>query len=205
LFFAKQLEKPICPMASAALAKWRDERARSLDEMVRAHQMIGGTGRGRRFATQQLNHAYAVLLSSQFQAFCRDLHTECLIHIVRNVQPAYVAQLLKAEFSSNRKLDKGNPNPGNIGNDFNRFGVDLWDVLKKRYAGNTMRHDCLIELNIWRNAIAHNDFSSDKLGGRTELYLYEVRRWRNACDRLAQEMETVLGNHLTTVMGVAPW
>src|SRR5579884_2178893 len=63
---------------SAAFQEWSTVRAASLDEVENAHRSVGGTGPGRRYATQQINQAYAVLLSSQFQAFCRDLHTECV-------------------------------------------------------------------------------------------------------------------------------
>src|SRR5262249_19369869 len=37
---------------------------------------------GRRYATQQVNRAYAVLLASEFQGFCRDLYSECMDHVV---------------------------------------------------------------------------------------------------------------------------
>src|ERR1700682_173538 len=63
-------------------------RRLELDEIVEAHRAVGGSGRGRRHATEQVNHAYAVLLSSQFQGFCRDLHSECARHIVQQVPVA---------------------------------------------------------------------------------------------------------------------
>ncbi|MFI5200878.1 MAG: HEPN domain-containing protein [Candidatus Kapaibacterium sp.] len=192
-------------MASAALKKWQVERSRSLDEIESTHQHIGGTGRGRRFATQQVNRAYAMLLSSEFQAFCRDLHTECLLHIAGNAKPDPMKSILETEFRLHRKLDQGNPNPGNIGSDFNRLGLDLWAELKKRYVSNTTRHDCLTQLNNWRNAIAHNDFTDPKLAGYTQLQLRDVQRWRNACNRLAAEMDIVLANHLNLITGMAPW
>ena len=44
-------------------------RARALDEMAEAHAAVGGTARGRRYTTQQLNQAYAVLLAAHFQGF----------------------------------------------------------------------------------------------------------------------------------------
>ena len=192
-------------MASAALKKWQVERSRSLDEIESAHQHIGGTGRGRRFATQQVNRAYAVILSSQFQGFCRDLYLESSIHIADRIAPPALSPVIKAEFRLHLKLDRGNPNPGTIGSDFNRLGLDLWSLLKARYVDNTMRHDCLEELNVWRNAIAHNDFTDPRLGGHTDLYLAWVRRWRRACDRLAEEMDVVLGLHLAQLTGTAPW
>jgi hypothetical protein len=61
---------------SRSLHTWRVDCAAALDEIEAAHGAVGGAGPGRRTATQQINYAYAVLLSSQFQRFCRDLHTE---------------------------------------------------------------------------------------------------------------------------------
>ena len=66
-------------MPSVACYDWSVMRAAALDEIEHAHRSVGGTGRGRRYLTQQLNQAYAVLLSSQFQGFCLDLHEECVI------------------------------------------------------------------------------------------------------------------------------
>src|SRR5688572_17317701 len=69
-------------MPSRSLLRWQGERAEALVEIEGAHASVGGSGPGRRYATQQLNHAYAMLLSSQFQGFCRDLHSECVEFIL---------------------------------------------------------------------------------------------------------------------------
>ena len=61
------------PGRSDSSTRWRGERSDALDEIENAHALVGGTGRGRRYATRQINHAYAALLSSHFQGFCRDL------------------------------------------------------------------------------------------------------------------------------------
>lgn len=74
-------------MPSASLENWKTTRRTALDEIVSAHRSVGGSGRGRRYATQQINHAFAVLLSAQFQGFCRDLHSECVTHLVQSVSP----------------------------------------------------------------------------------------------------------------------
>jgi hypothetical protein len=61
-------------MPSLAYREWITTRADALGEIEQAHAAVGGTGRGRRYATQQINQAYAVMLASQFQGYCRDLH-----------------------------------------------------------------------------------------------------------------------------------
>ncbi len=74
-------------MPSASLDRWRGERCLALDDIEAAHRALGGTGPGRRHATLELNYAYAVLLSSQFQAYCPDLHSECADVAVQGVTP----------------------------------------------------------------------------------------------------------------------
>src|SRR5947209_5971913 len=106
-------------MPSHSLLRLVGERSDDLDEIENAHTSVGGTARGRRYATQQINHAYAMLLSSQFQGFCRDLHSECVDHLLASV-PDPLRTVFRSQFIAGRKLDAGNPNPGNIGADFNR-------------------------------------------------------------------------------------
>ena len=180
-------------------------RRAELDQLESAHGLVGGTARGRRFATQQINHAYAVLLSSQFQGFCRDLHSECAVSLAGAVTPTAYEAILRTEFLQNRKLDKGNPNPGNIGTDFNRLGLNFWDDVKAYDARNNGRRIRLQRLNDWRNAIAHQDFDPAKLGGTTTLRLDTIRSWRSACDGLAASFDAVMRTHLILYTGAPPW
>ena len=191
-------------MPSRSLQKWKTERTSELDEIETAHTAIGGSGRGRRYATQQVNHAYAVLLSSQFQGFCRDLHSECVDHLLQIIQPASLQVVLSAEFLLHRKLDKGNPTPSNLGADFNRFGLDFWREVNRIRQTNKDRQKRLDELNDWRNAIAHHDFAT-KLGGRANLRLQEIRRFRSGCNALATDFDRVMAKYLAGVTGSVPW
>jgi hypothetical protein len=63
-------------MASESLKIWRTDAAAAFDEIENAHQAVGGTRRGRRFLTQQLNYAYTMLLAARFQGFARALHAQ---------------------------------------------------------------------------------------------------------------------------------
>jgi hypothetical protein len=89
-------------------------------------------------------------------------------------------------FSEARKLDSGNPNPGNLGSDFARFGLQLWPVLRALSRHTAARQRALDELNLWRNAIAHNDFTCILIPPR--LTLDQVQRWRRACAHLARAL-----------------
>lgn len=192
-------------MPSASLVRWQSVRAVSLDEIEVAHGSVGGSGRGRRYATQQINQAYTVLLSSQFQGFCRDLHTECLDHLLLEVPQLPVRTTLRAMAVTGRRLDTGNPNPGNIGTDFNAFGFRLWDAAYADDTRNRLRKMHLDALNDWRNAVAHQDFTGTRLGGATVVQLATVRRWRAACNGLAASFDTVLRDQLHTITGEYFW
>lgn len=192
-------------MPSLSLQNWQTVRSSHLDEMENAHSRVGATARGRRYATQQINQAYAVLLSSQFQGFCRDLHSECVGHLAGAVMPAAFETILRTEFVQNRTLDRGNPNPGNIGTDFNRFGLSFWSRVTGHDVRNHNRRVQLEQLNCWRNAIAHQDFDAAKLGGRTTLRLQTVRSWRQASDHLAVSFDAVMRVHLAVLTNAPPW
>ena len=109
-----------------------------------------------------------------------------------------------AVFVLGRSLDRGNANPGNIGADFNRLGVEFWTRVDADHPGNDRRRQLLEHLNDWRNAIAHQDFDPRKLGVLT-LRLSQVRRWRLACNRLALSFDNIMHKHILAVTGAAPW
>lgn len=192
-------------MPSVSWREWNTTRTQELDDIEAAHRSVGGTGRGRRYATEQLNHAYAVLLASQFQGFCRDLHSECVDELARAVAPTILQSVLDAEFRFNRSLDRGNANPSAIGSDFNRLGVEFWREVYDDHPRNDRRRQLLEELNQWRNAIAHQTFDPAALGGTTVLHLAKVKAWRKACNRLALSFDNVMRGHLTTITGKLPW
>lgn len=193
-------------MPSAAFQDWSTVRATSLNEVENAHRSVGGTGPGRRYATQQINQAYAVLLASQFQAFCRDLHTECVNHLVAPVPSPDLRDMYRSGLVLNRKLDRGNPNPGNIGSDFNRLDLLFWPQVDAHRPNNPTRRELLELLNEWRNAIAHQDFAPAMLrGGRPALQLAQVQGWRKACEVLAPSFDEVMHAHIWAKTGIAPW
>ena len=98
------------------------------------------------------------------------------------------------------QLTHGNAQPGSIGADFGRFGVDFWTEVKRNSNRNEARKTLLEDLNGWRNAIAHQD-----LGGRGTLHLTRVKQWRRACQGLAKSFDEVVRHHLQTLTGTSPW
>jgi hypothetical protein len=191
-------------MASNAINWWSTAGVRALDELAAAHRAVGGTGRGRRYATQQINNAYAIFLSAQFQRCCRDLHSEVADYLSR-LAPTALRSIVLQRLTEGRKLDTGNPNPANLGSDFGRFGLDFWRELDTADPANVARRSALAELSLWRNALAHQDFARPELRGRTGVVLQDVRRWRRACDALTRQFDAILRTHLTSLSGAAPW
>jgi hypothetical protein len=191
-------------MPSVALRWWKSEAQATLDDLVSVHSTVGGTGPGRRYATEQINNAYAVLLSSQFQKFCRDLHSESADHVAR-VVPESIRAIVLSRFTDSRKLETGNPNPGNLGADFGRFGLPFWDSVRTAHSLNESRKRKLEQLNFWRNAISHHDFSRPEFRGRTAVTLKEVRNWRAACNGLAIDFDAILNKNLASLTGAVPW
>ena len=146
-------------MPSASLQTWHTLRSAALDELLAAHTSLGGTGPGRRYATQQINQAYAILLSSQFQGYCRDLHDECADYFVQSIPSVLLQKALQSLlFSKSQTGPRGNPNPGNIRADYNRYELTFWENVRNLDSRNRSRLSRLEELNRWRNAIAHQAF-----------------------------------------------
>ncbi len=175
----------------------------ALDEIEAAHRSIGGSGPGRRYATLQINHAYAVLVLGQFQAFSRDLHSEAIDFLATRATPPGLGGVLRLALGRERRLDRGNPTPDNIADDFTRFSIRLWADVAALDPRNVNRKAKLLELTRWRNAIAHQDWT--KTAGPEGLRLGTVRAWRSACGGLARSFDHAIANALATVVGVRPW
>ncbi len=193
-------------MPSKALLTWRSVRAQALDEIKNAHASIGGTGPGRRYATQQVNQAYAVMVASQFQGFCRDLHTESVTVIVDIVQPPpLLTQIVRDRFMLGRQLESKNAQPSSVGSDFGWFGIGFWKEVNTLLQDGGASQGKLQELIDWRNAIAHQDFNKVSPGGSPNLTLKRVRQWRGVCDKLARTFDRVMWRYLRSLKGKPPW
>jgi hypothetical protein len=191
-------------MVSNSFRRWDTVDRKALDQLEAAHRGLGGASRGRRYAVEQVNHAFAVLLSARFQGFCRSLHSEAADHCALQVLPLSLRSVFRNTLTASRKLDRGNPNPGNIGADFGSLGLPIWPAVYALDPKNLERQAHLEELNLWRNAIAHQDFDSHRLKV-TVLRLDRVRHWRRTCHQLALSFDEVTRQYLINLTGSAPW
>ena len=192
-------------MPSFALLAWQTNRMARLAKVEAdcLHlEVLHATDPGR---AQEYIRSFAVLLSSEFQAFCRELHDECADKLVAAVVPVALQELLRLQCIYGRKLDTGNPNSGNLGADFNRYNFDFWTAVLASDPGHAARRHRLAMFNAWRNAIAHHSYNPVELGGTTTLSIVRVRDWRVDCDALTVTFDAVLRNHLQATTGVLPW
>ncbi len=197
-------------MPSKALHYWLTRTKTELDEFENAHTKIGGTGPGRRYLTRQINHAYVVAVSAQFQRFCRDLHTEAAQRLVAAASPDGIRSVLSRLLTENRKLDTGNASSATIGPDFNRMGLSFFAEIDAAAARNRVRRSHLDQLNVWRNAIVHQNFKLKPekealVHGTSPDRVLHVRRWRQNCSELAEQFDRVVRTHVSRVVGGPPW
>lgn len=180
-------------MPSNSYGIWNSARSDELDE-------IAATA-----TTQQGIHAYVLLLSAQFQGFCRELHVGAVDHYVDWMISPAAKDSVKTLLVQGRQLDSRNPQPGCIGADFGRFGLDFWDEVRSLSPQDHRRHVNGLELMVmWRNIIAHSDFKNPRVQGQT-LSLPAVEGWRATCDHFASAFDEVMRRFLETVTGRSPW
>lgn len=190
---------------SFAFIRWKTERAKKLDDIERAHQAVGGSKRGRRFATEQLNSAYTILLVAQFQGYCRDLYREAVDAFVLKI-PLSIRDIVAKEFLREMQLVRGNATKETIQRDFQSLGIVIWIEAKTYDSRIDLWLARLDRLNKWRNAIAHQDFDPVKLSSqKLSVTLPDVQKWRRGCGRLATTLDRVMKVHLTKINNQAPW
>jgi hypothetical protein len=195
---------------SPALATWNGPRADRIDELLGAHRQVGGSGPGRRTNTRQLNWSLVLRLAGEFQGYSRDLHDLAVDHFVGTLAPhnPALASALGTNLTANRQLDRGNAQPGSLGNDFGRLGFQMWPALVAADRRAATWRDDLEALNKARNAIAHAE--DQKLaalaGAGYPMWLRTVKRWRGSLNGLTQCMDAMVASSLSQILGTgAPW
>jgi hypothetical protein len=197
-------------VTSISLRKWRTDRALKLDRLMQAHIIVGGSGAGRRWATEELNHAIVLRLASEFQGFSRDLHSEATVCVVKVLAQGdrRLEEVMQLLYKTGRRLDRANADPGTLGNDFAMLGLEFWPDLRIRYPqmGERWRRS-LEALNNARNAVAHDDEERLRRSYTAgwPLTLESVRRWRKGLDGLAAGMDHLTGRHIEQLWKVTPW
>jgi hypothetical protein len=195
---------------SVAHQTWQTERQRRIDQLLQAHQTIGGSGRGRRWRTEQLNWALTLRLAGEFQGYARELHDLAVEHFVAAVAQnnSRLANVIRNRMTQGRWLDKGNAHSESLEGDFGRLGVTLWSALGVAHPHASKWKNNLDALNKARNAIAHAEVGKlVKL--RQDGYpitLVTIRRWKRSLDGLVETMDDVVSDYLDRLLGAGrPW
>jgi hypothetical protein len=186
------------------------ERREHLDDLLQAHQVVGGSTRGQRRRGAALNEALLLRLAAEFQGFARDLHEQACDIFASWIAPSNptVQQVVRKQLVHGRELERGNAHPGSIGSDFGRFGFDVWPALDKRDP-HTPRHNLTLTLlNDARNGIAHAD-EAKLLRLRAEgfpLVLGTYRRWHRDLDGLTANLDSEIAAQLGRLFQrQSPW
>ena len=74
-------------MASKA-RKAFDANAKDIERLLQLHQQVGGDAPGRRFGLEVLNKSAIVLITAFWEAYCEDIASEGLEHIVMHAKSA---------------------------------------------------------------------------------------------------------------------
>ena len=195
-------------MPSAAYANWTGDRSDRLDQLISAHGAMGGGGPGRRWRTEQVNWALVLRLAGEFQGYCRDLHDDAVDFFVVSASPNLrISSVLRAQLTSNRRLDRGNAQPDALKHDFRSLGIDLFrEIQAASPVRGPQRWLALGQLNKARNAIAHANYA-ELAGLRNDGYPITMRTistWRSQVDGLAQTMDDVVAGALDALFGAGP-
>jgi hypothetical protein len=197
-------------MASTALTSWQEDRRRHLDELLGAHELVGGSAPGRRWRTAALNEALILRLAAEFQGFARDLHDQASDVFAAWIAPSSptVQRVIRNRLVEGRELERSNAHPGSIGRDFGRFGFEVWRELHRRDRRTAEHNISLGLLNDARNGFAHSDDA--KLAGLREkghpLVLRTFRLWRRDLDILAANLDAETSGQLARLFDQRhPW
>jgi hypothetical protein len=195
---------------SAAYQAWFAQRQGRVDQLLLAHQSMGGSGRGRRWRTEQVNWALTFRLAGEFQGYARELHDLAVDHFVSVVARTNLplANVIRTRMTFERKLDKGNAHPGSLGDDYGRLGLTLWPALEAADPRAAAWNRDLTALNEARNAIAHAE-EGRLVVLRADGYpiaLRTIRRWKKSLDGLVKTMDDVVSEYLDRLLGAGrPW
>jgi len=194
---------PIVP--STAYERWRAERLPRLDELETVHGTLG-EGPGRRWLTEQIDRSYLLLLASQLQGFCRDLHTEAATFVAAQ-SPASTRALVESGLTRDRKLDRGKREPSK-----HRLGFRSPRHRRLAYGPSARPAEQasprkLEQPNVWRNVIVHdskpNADDATKIQGTRPTLTYG-RKLRRAAVALAPHFDEVVRAEIAAIAGASP-
>lgn len=196
-------------MNSPALAAWRSSRLGRLDRLLAVHPDSTGSGTDPAVA-EEWTHALILRLASEFQGFCRDLHTDASKAVARALAASdeEIRLLILVGLTTDRSLNRSSADPQTLAKDFARFRITLWVALEERHPRSVpLWHEGLRYLHLARNGVVHDDLgklASVQAEG-WELKLGTVVRWRNLLDEIVTAMDDVVSTAIADLFGNIRW
>jgi len=183
-------------MTSPALAAWRSSRLVRLDRLLAVHPNSTGSATDPAVA-EEWTHALILRLASEFQGFCRDLHSDVseAVALTLAASDEEVRLLILVGLTTDRALNGRSADPQTLANDFARFRITLWPELEKRHPrAAPVWRESLRLLHAARNGVVHDDL--DKLANvQAEgwgIDITSVLRWRNQLDETVTALHDVV-------------
>lgn len=190
-------------MPSKAYQRWINYRLGTLQALRDAHRAVGGTERGRRWTTAELNRLMTVAAVGEFSAFIRELFIESVQTLaLASQQLELPTQELIAALASRTSETLTNPWPDQIARLFRGIGMTgdhaFWQTPEMRGHVPNDRNalKALVEL---RNSLAH--------GGADRVTLKNVERQVRLLKRLALSTDQAIGAFMAApnMAGTTPW
>lgn len=164
-----------------------DTRLRDVDQLMAAHETVGGLEPGRRYDVEGLNRAAILMLCAHFEGYIEDVMREAL----GALNPSLDATPLLAGFH--------NPWPYRIDDLFAFLGLDSPSkTISWQRASNTSVRDNLGSLVRTRNRIAHGTTGVSVLKA-------DVTRYRKYVEGFATRFDGLLRTRVRTLTGAYPW
>ena len=83
-----------------------DENAKDVERLLEIHADVGGDAKGRRFGLEVLNKSALVLITAIWEAYCEDVVSEALEHLVNNVpQASHLPKELRKRITADIKSE----------------------------------------------------------------------------------------------------
>jgi HEPN superfamily RiboL-PSP-like protein len=162
------------------------ERLRDVDQLMKAHEAVGGLEPGRRYDVEGLNRAAVLMLCAHLEGYVEDLMTEALAALNTDLDP----KPLLAHFH--------NPWPDRIDDLFGFIGMEApCRGVSWQRAGNLSVRTNLGELVQTRNRIAH--------GVAVNVRKVDVTRYRRYVEGFTASFDRSVRSHVRGLTGQNPW
>jgi hypothetical protein len=192
-------------MTLPALRKWRSNRLTRLDLVLAAHPHAAGS-RTDPAVAPEWTRALVLIVASEFQGFCRDLHDDAAEAIARGVvsDDRRIRDIIISGLTVNRGLNRRGADVQTLEDDFLRLGMALWPSLSKQHPiAAPVWLEALRYLHKARNGVVHDDLTSVAIAQAAgwTLQIDTVRRWRKLVNEIAEAMGCIVNQELAESFG----